>query len=141
MLTQIIDIIYLIAVVLFVLGIKYMGHPDSARKGNLWAAAGMALAVLATFFTPGLNNIALSAAGIAVGSVVGWLMSSKVKMTDMPQMVSFFNGMGGAAAALIAIAEVYGIYHGTDIGMAVLMLNPNSTFYFYFAALLVSLIV
>jgi NAD(P) transhydrogenase subunit beta len=141
MLIQIIDIIYLIAVVLFVLGIKYMGHPDSARKGNLWAAAGMALAVLATFFTPGLNNIALSAAGIALGSVVGMLMSNRVKMTDMPQMVSFFNGMGGAAAALIAIAEVYGIYHGADIGMAVLMLNPNSTFYFYFAALLVSLVV
>ena len=141
MLSQIIDIIYLIAVVLFVLGIKYMGHPDSARKGNLWAAAGMALAVLATFFTPGLNNIALSAAGIALGSVVGMLMSNRVKMTDMPQMVSFFNGMGGAAAALIAIAEVYGIYHGADIGMALLMLNPNSTFYFYFAALLVSLVV
>ena len=141
MLSQIIDIIYLIAVVLFVLGIKYMGHPDSARKGNLWAAAGMALAVLATFFTPGLNNIALSVAGIAVGSVAGMLMSNRVKMTDMPQMVSFFNGMGGAAAALIAIAEVYGIYHGADIGMAVLMLNPNSTFYFYFAALLVSLVV
>ena len=141
MLTQIIDIIYLIAVVLFVLGIKYMGHPDTARKGNLWAAAGMALAVLATFFTPGLNNIALSAAGIAIGSVIGMLMSYRVKMTDMPQMVSFFNGMGGAAAALIAIAEVYGIYHGADIGMALLMLNPNSTFYFYFAALLVSLVV
>ena len=141
MLTQIIDIIYLIAVVLFVLGIKYMGHPDTARKGNLWAASGMALAVLATFFTPGLNNIALSAAGIALGSVVGMLMSNRVKMTDMPQMVSFFNGMGGAAAALIAIAEVYGIYHGADIGMALLMLNPNSTFYFYFAALLVSLVV
>lgn len=141
MLSQIIDIIYLIAVVLFVLGIKYMGHPDSARKGNLWAAAGMALAVLATFFTPGLNNIALSVAGIAVGSVAGMLMSNRVKMTDMPQMVSFFNGMGGAAAALIAIAEVYGIYHGADIGMALLMLNPNSTFYFYFAALLVSLVV
>jgi NAD(P) transhydrogenase subunit beta len=141
MLTQIIDIIYLIAVVLFVLGIKYMGHPDTARKGNLWAAAGMALAVLATFFTPGLNNIALSAAGIAIGSVMGILMSYRVKMTDMPQMVSFFNGMGGAAAALIAIAEVYGIYHGADIGMALLMLNPNSTFYFYFAALLVSLVV
>lgn len=141
MLSQLIDISYLVAVVLFVLGIKYMGHPDSARKGNLMAAAGMALAVLATFFTPGLNNIGLSVAGIAVGSVVGWLMSSKVKMTDMPQMVSFFNGMGGAAAALIAIAEVYGIYHGSDIGMAALMLNPNSTFYFYFAALLVSLVV
>jgi NAD(P) transhydrogenase subunit beta len=141
MLTQIIDIIYLIAVVLFVLGIKYMGHPDTARKGNLWAAAGMASAVLATFFTPGLNNIALSAAGIALGSVVGMLMSNRVKMTDMPQLVSFFNGMGGAAAALIAIAEVYGIYHGADIGMALLMLNPNSTFYFYFAALLVSLVV
>lgn len=141
MLSQLIDISYLVAVVLFVLGIKYMGHPDSARKGNLMAAAGMALAVLATFFTPGLNNIGLSVAGIAVGSVVGWLMSSKVKMTDMPQLVSFFNGMGGAAAALIAIAEVYGIYHGSDIGMAALMLNPNSTFYFYFAALLVSLVV
>jgi NAD(P) transhydrogenase subunit beta len=141
MLSQLIDISYLVAVVLFVLGIKYMGHPDSARKGNLMAAGGMALAVLATFFTPGLNNIGLSIAGIAIGSVVGWLMSSRIKMTDMPQMVSFFNGMGGAAAALIAIAEVYGIYHGSDIGMAVLMLNPNSTFYFYFAALLVSLVV
>jgi len=142
MLSQIIDISYLIAVVLFVLGIKYMGHPDSARKGNLMAAAGMALAVLATFFTPGLNNIGLSLAGIAIGSVVGWLMSNRIKMTDMPQMVSFFNGMGGAAAALIAIAEVYSIYHGSDMGAVALMLvSPTSTFYFYFAALLVSLVI
>lgn len=135
-LTQIIDISYLVAVVLFVLGIKYMGHPDSARKGNLLAAGGMALAVLATFLTPGLKHIWLSLLGIAVGTGIGWVMSRKVKMTDMPQMVSFFNGMGGAAAALIAVAEVFGIYHGAEQGPP-----QTSNLYFYFGALLVSLIV
>ncbi|MFN3528906.1 MAG: NAD(P)(+) transhydrogenase (Re/Si-specific) subunit beta [Bacteroidia bacterium] len=141
MLSQLIDIAYLVAVVLFVLGIKYMSHPDSARKGNLMAAAGMLLAVLATFFTPGLNNTGLSVAGIAVGAVVGWLMANRVKMTDMPQMVSFFNGMGGAAAALIAIAEVNSIYHGSDVAMLAMVLADKSTLYFYFGALLVSLVV
>jgi NAD(P) transhydrogenase subunit beta len=139
MATQLIDIGYLIAVVLFILGIKYMSHPDSARKGNLLAAAGMGLAMLVTFFMPGLQNIWVSLLAIAIGSVVGYVMSMRVAMTAMPQMVSFFNGMGGAAAALIAIAEVFGIFHGsqatTDFHGLV---NSN---YFYFGALLVSLVI
>lgn len=142
MATQLIDIAYLVAVVLFVQGMKYMSHPDTARKGNLWAAGGMGLAVVATFFAPGLQNILLSVIAIIIGSVGGWLMSNRIKMTDMPQMVSFFNGMGGAAAALIAVAEVYAMYHGDDLGeAAALLLQPSFTTYFYFTALLISLVV
>ncbi len=139
MITQIIDISYLIAVVLFVLGIKNMSHPDTARKGNLLAAGGMGLAMLATFFTPGLQNILIILFAIVLGSVIGYYMSRKVAMTAMPQMVSFFNGMGGAAAALIAIAEVYGIFHSPDAQLT--FMSNTSTAYFYFGALLVSLVI
>lgn len=136
---QLIDIAYLVAVILFILGIKYMGHPDSARRGNLMAAAGMGLAMLATFFMPGLQNIGIIVLAIVLGSVAGYIMSKRVAMTAMPQMVSFFNGMGGAAAALIAIAEVYGIFHSPEANL--LMLLSAETSYFYFGALLVSLVI
>ena len=89
-----------------------MGKPDSARKGNLVAAAGMLFAVLGImFFKHGeegihlVNNIGLITAGIGVGTLVGWLMAKKVQMTAMPEMVSLFNGMGGLCAALISLLE------------------------------------
>ncbi len=108
--TYILEISYIIASVLFILGLKMLSSPDTARKGNLWAAFGMTLAIATTiiFHTkngePIQNHIWIFAA-LAVGTVVGWLLAVKVKMTDMPQMVSLFNGMGGACAALISIGE------------------------------------
>jgi NAD(P) transhydrogenase subunit beta len=100
------DLIYLIGSVSFILGLKMLSHPESARKGNLIAAAGMVLAILATIFLdPAIHNWIWIFGGIAIGTVVGWIAAKKVKMTAMPQMVSLFNGMGGACAAVISIVE------------------------------------
>lgn len=100
------DLIYLIGSVSFVLGLKMLSHPESARKGNLIAAGGMVLAILATIFLdPAIHNWMWIFSGIAIGTVIGWIAAKKVKMTAMPQMVSLFNGMGGACAAVISVVE------------------------------------
>ncbi len=110
----ILDIIYLVASVTFVLGLKMLSHPDSARKGNLYAAFGMTLAIVGTillynhadgYTTREPIKIILILAAIAVGTVAGWLTASKVQMTKMPELVSLFNGMGGACAAIIGLME------------------------------------
>ncbi|MDC0303909.1 NAD(P)(+) transhydrogenase (Re/Si-specific) subunit beta [Flavobacteriales bacterium] len=107
----ILEIAYLIASVLYIYGLKMMSGPKTARNGNLWAAAGMSIAIVATvlLYTDGsgnhLTNLPWIGGGIAVGSVLGYLMAKRVQMTDMPQMVSLFNGMGGACAAIIGIIE------------------------------------
>lgn len=106
--------IYLIASVTFIIGLKMLSHPESARKGNLIAAAGMGLAILGTIFfyeDPAsgerLHNYGWIFSGLAVGGVIGTLAARRVKMTAMPEMVSMFNGMGGACAALISIVEFH----------------------------------
>jgi len=110
-LTAILEISYLLASVSFIAGLKMLSHPETARKGNLLAAAGMGLAILATILwhknSEGqpIGNLPWIFAAMAVGTIIGWLMAVKVKMTAMPQMVSFFNGMGGACAALISLEE------------------------------------
>lgn len=110
----ILDIIYLVASVTFVIGLKMLSHPDTARKGNLYAAFGMALAIVGTIFlynhadgytTREPIKIILILAAIGVGTVAGWLTASKVQMTKMPELVSLFNGMGGACAAIIGLME------------------------------------
>ena len=107
---------YLIASVTFIVGLKMLSHPASARKGNLVAAAGMALAILGTIFLyedegVKLGNHLWIFAGLLIGSVIGTLAAKKVKMTAMPEMVSMFNGMGGACAALIGIVEYNHLQH------------------------------
>jgi NAD(P) transhydrogenase subunit beta len=105
-------IIYLIASVTFILGLKMLSHPETARRGNLIAAAGMTLAVFGTIFIykdpfteQRLHNYGWIFGGLVIGGVIGVLAAKKVKMTAMPEMVSMFNGMGGACAALISIIE------------------------------------
>lgn len=116
---SILEISYLLASILFILGLKKLSHPATARSGNLWAAAGMAAAILFTILfhkthitlpdgtveTKGIGNIGWILLALAIGSFIGWYASVKVKMTAMPQMVSIFNGMGGACAALISMME------------------------------------
>lgn len=103
------EIIYLIASVTYILGLKMLGHPQSARRGNLIAAGGMTIAIAATliFYNGTVPNMiyGLIAAAIVLGTVVGWLTAVKVQMTKMPELVSLFNGMGGACAALIGLIE------------------------------------
>ncbi len=101
---------YLIGSITFIIGLKQLSHPTTARKGNLVAAAGMAIAIFATIFLyrengERLHNLGFIFGGIIIGSVVGWMAAKQVKMTAMPQMVSLFNGMGGACAAIISIIE------------------------------------
>jgi NAD(P) transhydrogenase subunit beta len=108
---MILTLIYLIASVTFIVGLKMLSHPAKARNGNLIAAAGMTLAILGTIFLykddagNALHNYGWIFGGIIIGGIVGTLAAKKVKMTAMPEMVSLFNGMGGACAALISIVE------------------------------------
>lgn len=102
---------YLIGSVTFIVGLKMLSHPDTARKGNLVAAGGMSIAILATIFlyrgedgSP-LGNYGWIFGGLILGTIVGTLAAKKVQMTAMPEMVSMFNGMGGACAMLISIIE------------------------------------
>jgi|LZCG01.1.fsa_nt_gb NAD(P) transhydrogenase subunit beta len=108
--SSVLEITYLIASILFILGLKMLSHPDTARKGNLWAALGMTLAIIATILFhrmegQPIGNIGWILGAMVIGTIIGWTIAVKVKMTAMPQLVSFFNGMGGAAAALISLME------------------------------------
>lgn len=104
------NFIYLICIALFIIGLKKLSHPDSARTGNLLAAAGMIGALIITLITPlpgGDNNYSWIAGGILVGTIIGLVAAKKIKMTAMPEMVSIFNGLGGACAMLLSIVEFY----------------------------------
>lgn len=103
---------YLIGSVTFILGLKMLSHPDSARKGNLVAAVGMAIAILGTIFLyrneythEPLRNYVWIFGGLALGGILGTVSARRVQMTAMPEMVSLFNGTGGACAMLISIVE------------------------------------
>ncbi|MGH8125813.1 MAG: NAD(P)(+) transhydrogenase (Re/Si-specific) subunit beta [Rhodanobacteraceae bacterium] len=102
----IVDAIYFIAAVLFIWGLKRMSSPRTARSGIIWAGAGMAAAILATFFLPGMHNLLPMVIAIVVGVAISWIVSRRVPMTAMPQMVALFNGMGGGAAAAIGAVEL-----------------------------------
>ncbi len=133
-LTYILDILYFIAAITFVMGLKMLSHPDSARRGNQLAAVGMGLAVLGTllihpsalrmFGSERTLKLGLIYTAIAIGGVAGWLSAYRVKMTAMPQMVSLFNGLGGGCASLLAIAELKSLYvehHPTDSGLLLVL--------------------
>ncbi|HVN58809.1 MAG TPA: NAD(P)(+) transhydrogenase (Re/Si-specific) subunit beta [Bacteroidales bacterium] len=106
----ILEVTYVVASILFILGLKMLSHPETARRGNFLAAIGMVMAIIATILFhkkdgEPIKNIPLILAAIVIGTAIGWTIAKRVKMTAMPQLVSFFNGMGGAAAALISIME------------------------------------
>jgi len=98
-------VLYIVAFALFIYGLMGLTGPRTAVRGNLIAAAGMALAVLATLLIPGMSNWALIVLGVALGTALGVPAAKQVKMTAMPQMVALFNGVGGGAVALIAWVE------------------------------------
>ena len=100
--------LYIVAFALFIYGLMGLTGPKTAVRGNKIAAAGMAVAVVATLLTPGLGNWWLIVAGVALGTVIGVPAARRVKMTAMPQMVALFNGVGGGAIALIAWVEFRG---------------------------------
>ena len=105
---SVIEASYFIAAILFIFGLKRMSSPVTARGGIIWAGAGMVVATLVTFLYPGMGNYALMMVAIFIGGVLAWVSGKKVAMTDMPQMIALYNGMGGGAAAAIAAVELIG---------------------------------
>jgi H+-translocating NAD(P) transhydrogenase subunit beta len=113
---------YFLAAVLFIIGLKQMSSPVTARRGVLWSGVGMVLAVLVTFMWEGMENYGLMMSALVAGSALAWVSGKRVAMTGMPQMVALYNGMGGGAAATIGAIELYaGVDHGPVVmGLAVL---------------------
>jgi H+-translocating NAD(P) transhydrogenase subunit beta len=102
-----IEITYLISSILFILGIKYLGSPKTARKGNLYAAIGMFLAIAATLLDQQVLTFEWIIIGGLIGSIAGVIMAYKTPMTGMPQMVGVLNGFGGGASTLVALSEYF----------------------------------
>ena len=102
-----IQLSYLVAVSLFIIGLKQLGSPATARNGNLLASGGMLLAVGATLLDRQVLNYEMILVGLAIGSLIGAIAAQRVAMTEMPQMVGLLNGLGGLASALVAVAEFW----------------------------------
>ena len=115
---NLVNLSYIAAAILFVFGIKMLGHADTARKGNRISSIGMALAIIVTLLSQGLDY-KLVLGGIAVGSVIGFIAAKRVQMTGMPELVALFNGFGGLASLLVGWAEYqrasYATLAGVDI--------------------------
>jgi NAD(P) transhydrogenase subunit beta len=128
---SLLTILYLIASVTFIIGLKMLSHPETARKGNLIAAGGMTLAIIGTIFIyrdpytdERLHNYGWIFGGLVIGGIIGVIAAKKVKMTAMPEMVSMFNGMGGACAALISLIE---FNHFLKESFIIRISDPNDT--------------
>jgi H+-translocating NAD(P) transhydrogenase subunit beta len=102
-----IQLSYLVAASLFIVGLKQLGSPATARQGNVVAAIGMFIAIVGTLLEKQVISYELIVVGIIVGSILGTIMAKTVAMTDMPQMVGLLNGFGGAASALVAVGEFW----------------------------------
>ena len=106
MIQEIVPYAYLVAAVLLILGMRYLGSPKTAPRGNQIAAIGMAVAVVATLLMKEVVSFTVIVAGVVVGSAIGALLATRIQMTAMPQMVALLNGFGGGASALVATAEL-----------------------------------
>jgi len=116
MLGSIVNLAYLFGATSFVWGLRQMSTPDTAKKGNLLTALGMVIAIIATMILPmtGVaNNYIWIIGGMIVGTIIGFFAAKKVQMTAMPQMVSIFNGLGGACAVVLAMTELFHFYNGS----------------------------
>jgi len=103
-----IEVSYYAAAFLFIMGLKRMSSPVTAASGIKWAGIGMLVATLITFVYPGMHNFMLMTTAIFIGGVLAWWTGKKVAMTDMPQMIALYNGMGGGSAAAISAVELLG---------------------------------
>ena len=103
------DIGYLVSAALFILGIKRLSSPRTAPQGNRFGAYGMLLAVVVTLmkmYSEGIIGFELIIGGLALGTIIGYIMATTVEMTEMPELVALFNGFGGGASALVGLSEV-----------------------------------
>src|SRR5260221_13908618 len=120
------NLLYLVTIICFILALRYLSSPTTARRGNWVGATGMAIAIGVTLAHPHLHVGWRIPVGAAIGSVFGAVGARKVKMTAMPQMVALFNGVGGGAAALVSLAEFHNLAPAsgrlhTDIGIAIVL--------------------
>ena len=143
---NILSFIYLLASVTFIVGLKMLSHPTTARKGNAVAAAGMTVAIFGTIFLYSdqgetLGNYGWIFAGLAIGTILGTLSAKRVKMTAMPEMVSLFNGMGGACAALISIVEFDHLMHLDGMSGLIMVLIGSSAVKGFLLIILLGLII
>ena len=104
---DVVGLLYLVAIICFIVALRFLSSPKHARKGNWVGGLGMLVAIATTLALDGIGNWGLIAAGAAIGTIVGVVGARTVKMTAMPQMVALFNGVGGGAAALVALAEFH----------------------------------
>ncbi len=117
MFQAVINLSFLIGCLAFVWGLRLLSSPDSARKGNIFAGFGMGLAIVATMILPlsdAPNNYMWIFAGMIIGGAIGWISARRIEMTAMPQMVSVFNGLGGACAMVLAFVELIHFYNPFD---------------------------
>ena len=112
---DVVGTLYLVSIVCFILALRFLSSPKHARRGNWVGGVGMVIAIATTLALDGISNWLLIVVGGAIGSVVGIVGARTVKMTAMPQMVALFNGVGGGAAALVALAEFH-VAEGGDLG-------------------------
>jgi NAD(P) transhydrogenase subunit beta len=98
---------YFLAAILFITGLRRMSAPGTARGGIVWAGIGMLIATVATFLLPDMHNMVLILAALVSSTVLAWISGKKVAMTDMPQMVALYNGMGGGSAAFIGAMALF----------------------------------
>ncbi len=118
------NIMYLIGAVLFIFGIKMLGSPKTARKGNFYSAVGMLIAIVVTLFDKHILTYEWIIVGVLAGSLIGIIFALRVEMTSMPQMVGLLNGFGGGASTLVALAEYY---RGMATYQTALQSNPSLT--------------
>jgi NAD(P) transhydrogenase subunit beta len=111
---EVTNLLYLITIVTFILALRFLSNPATARRGNQIGAVGMLVAIVVTFLHKGVNSYWEIIVGMVVGGAFGAVAARKVRMTAMPQMVALFNGVGGGAAALISLAEFH--LHAPDPG-------------------------
>jgi NAD(P) transhydrogenase subunit beta len=115
-----IQIAYLVSAIFFIFGLKKMSHPRTAVQGNLWGAAGMLVAILATLLDQNISGYWLIAVGLVVSSGIGIMLATKVQMTSMPQLVAMLNGLGGGASILVAWSDLlHGESHPFDTLIAI----------------------
>ncbi|MDA0788429.1 MAG: NAD(P)(+) transhydrogenase (Re/Si-specific) subunit beta, partial [Proteobacteria bacterium] len=112
---------YIVAAVLFIFGLKMLGHPGTARRGNLLSSIGMFIAVVAGLTAEGIVSFEYIIGGVILGSIIGALAARLVAMTSMPEMVALFNGSGGTASLLVGWGTLYGGDIATFTAVTVLL--------------------
>ena len=115
---SIVNLVYLVSAVLFILGLRNLSHPRTAVRGNIMGATGMLLAVIITLFDQQIVRFELIIIGLVIGASIGVVLATRVALTSMPQLVALFNGLGGAASMLVAGAALeQELFKGTDLGL------------------------